>query len=135
MNSSLIRCTTRPSTRRVLVTAILSAALLFSGCSSVQNVSPTAFVDLRVTVHVGDRVDCTLHDGSHQRFEVTAVAPDALSGGTLPVAAADIATLKITRFDAVKTTELTVLIVAGLGGLAYAVGESVRHISFNYPAK
>ena len=135
MNTSRPRFTPRSPRRAVLVTAILSAALMFSGCTSVQTVPPSAFASLSSTVRVGDRVDCALYDGSHQRFKITDVAPDALIGGPTRIAAADIAGLTITRFDAVKTTEVTVGVIAGLGLMAYAVGDAVHHISFNYPSK
>ena len=115
--------------------AILSAAILFSGCTSVQSVSTGAFVNLTSIVRAGDRVDCTLHDGSHQRFKVTDVAPDAISGGPLHIAAADIDRLTISRFDAVKTTEVTVLVITSLGLVAYAVGDAVHHMSIGFPGK
>ena len=88
----------------------------------MQTVPPSALVDLTFAVQVGDQADCTLTDGTHVQFKVTAVEPAALVGSTRRVAAAEIVNLEIKRFDAVKTLG-AVAVVAG----AVAIGVSTAH--------
>jgi hypothetical protein len=83
----------------------------------MRTVPPSAFVNLISAVEVGDQVDCTLTDGTHVQFKVTAVEPVALVGGNRRVAAADIGRLELKRFDALKTIG-AVAVVAGAAALS-----------------
>jgi hypothetical protein len=94
----------------------------------MQTVSPAGLMHVNSAVRVGDRVDCTLYDHSHVKFKVTAIESDALVGSEQRVPIADIASLTLKRFDAVKTTELTIVIVLGLGASAYAAADAIHHI-------
>jgi hypothetical protein len=106
--------------------AIVSVALLFSGCTSMQTVAPSGLGNLTAVVRVDDQVDCTLTDGTHVQFKVTAVEPAALVGGTRRVATAEIVHLGLKRFDVVKTVG-AVAVVAG----AAALGVSTAHRAEN----
>ncbi len=106
--------------------AIISVALLFAGCTSMQTVSPSGLGNLTAVVRVDDQVDCTLADGTHARFTVTAVEPAALVSGTRRVAAADIVQLEVKRVDAVKTAG----VVVGVAGVA-ALSAAAAHRATN----
>jgi len=125
----------RPRLLSFFPAVVLAAAVLFSGCASVQSISPASLTAPASAVRIGDRVDCTLVGGSHSRFTITDVAPDALIGGSTRIAITDITSLTVTRFDPVKTTEVTILVIAGLGLAAFAVGEAVHHMSIGFPGK
>ncbi len=98
------------------VAVLISLALLFSGCTTLHTVPPSGLVNLTNVVQVGDRVDCTLRDGTHNRFKVTAVEPSALVGGPFRLPAAEIDHIDLERFDA-ATTNRVVLGVVLIGGL------------------
>ena len=104
----------------------LSLALLLSGCTTMQIVPPSSLVNLTSAVQVGDQADCTLTDGTHVQFKVTAVEPAALVGDTHRVATAEIVHLELKRFDAVKTFG-AIAVVAG----AAALGVSTAHKAEN----
>ena len=105
---------------------MICLALLSSGCTTVQTVPPSALVCLPSVVRVGDRVACTLADGSHLQFEVTAVEPAALVGGTRRVTFAEIVHLELRRFDACKTIG-AFTVIAGAAALGVASAKKAEN--------
>jgi hypothetical protein len=96
--------------------AALLACALLNACTTTRSIPAWDFVQLTSIVKPGDDVDCTLRDGTHAKFKVTSVAPDALYNGPTRVPVSDIGHIDAKRFSAGKTT------LAVVGGVVLAAG-------------
>ena len=124
---------TRKSRFRSLVALLTGVSVLFTGCVSMQSVplpvsgQPTQ----TVAVKVGDKVQVQTKSGETFVFKVTAVESDTLVGKVDPlgkevrVKYQDIASLKVERVDAARTSLAgvgTVLIIVGVAALVFVLG-------------
>ena len=75
----------------------VAAALIFSGCTSIQSVPRSGLADPASAVKTGDNVTCILRDGSKASFRVTAIEPTAIIGGEQRVAIADVEEITVER--------------------------------------
>jgi hypothetical protein len=105
--------------------AALLACAFLNACTTTRSIPAREFVQLTAIVKPGDNVDCSLRDGTHAKFKVTSVAPDALYNGATRVPVADIGHIDSTRFSPVKTGfAIGGLVIAGAiaGALASGAG-------------
>ena len=105
--------------------AALLACTLLNACTTTRSIPAREFVQLTAIVKPGDNVDCSLRDGSHAKFKVISVAPDALYDGPTRVPVADIGHIDATLFSAAKTGfAIGGLVIAGAiaGALASGAG-------------
>jgi hypothetical protein len=114
----------RPPHIALGIVIAISLSLISSGCTSTRVHVPSRGANLPTAVRVGDRVDCTLLDGTQKVFTVTAVEGANLVGESTLVPIAEVSYVAVTRFDGVKTAKsiglgaATVLYVTlGMGGL------------------
>ncbi|HUL54335.1 MAG TPA: hypothetical protein VLT83_13095 [Opitutaceae bacterium] len=98
----------------------LTACAFLNACTTMQPVASADLAKLTSLVKAGDKVACTLRDGSHVAFAVTAVEPAALVGASRRVPVAEIAGIEVKRLDTTKTVLLGVVIVGAIAGLAAA---------------
>jgi hypothetical protein len=107
---------------------LLSGAWLLAGCSTIHSHGPGSFPGFNAVVRVGDTVEIRRHDGSQEKFVVSAVDATSVSGPATVIPQAEVAELKVHRFSPTKTYTLVgVLVVAGAAALAASdVGDVVN---------
>ena len=105
---------------RSLVAVLICAAILLSGCTSLQRVPVTSSgrPTTPLAVKVGDQVRLYTRHGEKIEFQVTAIDPDALSGKGLRVLNRDITRLEVRRPDKGRTFTLTASLVGGAATIA-----------------
>ena len=104
------------------VALITVAAFLTTGCTSLQNV-PLTHSDqtmARPDVKIGESVVVKKKDGSTQKFTVTSVDDNALSGKSTRVAYADMASLGVERSDGTISHKGLIIGAVIVGALAVA---------------
>lgn len=118
---------------RCAVAVLAGVSVLLAGCVSMKDVPPpvTGQPAQAQAVKVGDKVQVVTQAGATYAFTVTAVETGALVGKVeatakeVRVPFADIASLKVERVDAVRTSLAgvgTILIIAGVLVLAFVLG-------------
>ena len=109
---------------RSLITLLLAASVLFSGCVTMKSVPvPTTGSSTQaVVVKVGDKVEVQTRAGEKHAFTVTAVEPDTLVGKEqataqeIRVKFQDMASLHVAKVDPARTA------LAGVGTVVIVVG-------------
>jgi hypothetical protein len=92
------------------------------GCTSVQQIPASDLGKVNTLVQAGDKVVCTMRDGSTAAFKVTSVEFDALVGeGGRRVLVQEMTGIEIKRSDTTKTVLLG-LAIAGAIAAAAAIG-------------
>jgi hypothetical protein len=104
-----------------LVVALTSFLLV--GCTSVQQVPASDLSKVSTLVQPGDKVVCTMRDGSIAAFKVTSVEFDALVGeGGRRVPVQDMTGIEIKRSDTTKSVLLGLAIAGGIAAAAALSG-------------
>ena len=106
-----MKTTASPSTARAprflsVFAAWFEAAFPSSGGTTTWTASKGDFPSLANLVRLGDRVDCTLTNGSRVQVNIAAIDQVALVGRERHVRVADIAHLSFQRSDRTKTSTL-----------------------------
>jgi hypothetical protein len=125
-----------PGLRRA-VAMLAGVSVLLAGCVSLKNVPPPVPGQpaQAQAVKVGDKVQVLTQRGETYVFTVTAVETGALVGKVeatakeVRVPFPDIASLKVERVDAVRTSLAgvgTILIIAGVLALAFVLGGGIN---------
>jgi hypothetical protein len=92
------------------------------GCTSVQQIPASDLGKVNTLVQPGDKVVCTMRDGSTAAFKVVSVEFDALVGeGGRRVLVQEMTGIEIKRSDTTKTVLLG-LAIAGAIAAAAAIG-------------
>jgi hypothetical protein len=128
MNTSRSFLSGIPARLRCCVAGLVACAFL-NACTTMQPVAAADLGKVTSIVNAGDRVACTLRDGSRVAFKVTAVEPAALVGDSRRVPVAEIAQMEIRRIDTGKTVLLCVVIV----GAAVAIGAAASSPGLSGP--
>ena len=97
--------------------ALLMAALLCSGCSTMQQLRPA-------DVHVGDTITCTMHTGATKTFQVSKIESGWIIGESNGVYAADVEKIE-------KPHPLAYIAADSIGWIAIGVS-GVRGPSFRF---
>jgi hypothetical protein len=122
---------------RCAVAMLAGVSVLLAGCVSLKSVPPPVPGQpaQATAVKVGDKVQVQTQGGETYVFIVTAVEPGALVGKVQATAKdvrvpfQDIASLKVQRVDAVRTSLAgvgTILAVAGALALAFVLGGGIH---------
>jgi len=106
--------------------SILLVLLVASACTSMKAVemSPEQLqqkVSAGEIIKVGDSVQITTSDGRTDKFKVTAITADLVSGKNIQIPVTDILAVQTREFSGGKTTALT----AGGLGLLYIIGGAI----------
>ena len=107
------------------VVAMLAAAFLATGCTTLQNVplAQSQQGSAKPGVEVGESVVVTKKDGAKQKFKVSAVNDDALVGQNVRVPYGDIASLQVERSDGSHTKAILIgAAIVGAIAIAAAAG-------------
>jgi len=95
------------------------ASFFLVGCTSVQQVPASDLGKVTTLVQPGDKVVCTMRDGSIAAFKVTAVEVDALVGeGGRRVLVQEMTGVEIKRSDTTKSVLLGLAIAGGIAAAA-----------------
>ena len=102
---------------------LTTGAFLTTGCTTLQHVPLQAATSgqaaTRPDVKVGESVVVTRNDGQTQKFTVTAVDADAVSGKNVRIPYGDIASLDVRRSDA-HANKMALIVGAVVVGVAAA---------------
>jgi hypothetical protein len=110
-----------------LIACVLCIALFTSACTNVRHFSSPHPASGSSGVQIGDKITCTLQDGTKREFVVTACDTTLLRGEGEIVAWSDLTEFEVSRFSPGKTAMVvSVILVAGLvAALAHSPGAFV----------